>query len=202
MRGMHSVEIVVYDGFDDLDAVGPFEVLAAAGFATALVTLDETPEVTTAHGLRVTPHGTLGAAPELLVVPGGGWGDRASAGAWAEVRRGRLPAAIAERHRAGSTVAAVCTGTMLVAAAGLLAGRPAVTHRVALDDLREAGADVHPEARVVDDGDLLSAGGVTSGIDLALHLVARERGDAAAAAAARRIEHEPRGSVLLTRAPA
>jgi transcriptional regulator GlxA family with amidase domain len=85
---------------------------------------------------------------------------------------------------------------MIVAAAGLLAGRPAVTHHAALAELAESGALVRADARVVDDGDLLTAGGVTSAIDLALHLVRRERGEETATAAARRIEHEPRGSVL------
>jgi transcriptional regulator GlxA family with amidase domain len=140
----------------------------------------------------------LDPAPELLVVPGGAWASRAPQGAWAEVRRGVIPAAIAERHAAGSVVAGVCTGVMLLAASGMLRGRPAVTHRVALEELREAGADLRPEARVVDDGDVLSAGGVTSAIDLALHIVERERGEEAAAVGARRIEYERRQPVLET----
>jgi transcriptional regulator GlxA family with amidase domain len=77
---------------------------------------------------------------------------------------------------------------MLLAAAGLLSGRPAVTHHTALDDLRAAGADVRDGERVVDDGDIVTAAGVTSGIDLALHLVRQARGDAVARAAAREIE--------------
>jgi transcriptional regulator GlxA family with amidase domain len=104
------------------------------------------------------------------------------------VSRGVIPAAIAERYAAGCSIAGVCTGTMLLAASGILDGRPAVTHRSALDDLRGFGVDVHPEARVVDDGDVITAGGVTSGIDLALHIVARERGREAAEAEAARIE--------------
>jgi transcriptional regulator GlxA family with amidase domain len=84
---------------------------------------------------------------------------------------------------------------MLVAAAGLLNGRPAITHHAAIDDLREAGATVIEDARVVDDGDLLSAGGVTSGIDLALWIVERELGDRAAEAAARALEHVRVGAV-------
>jgi transcriptional regulator GlxA family with amidase domain len=79
---------------------------------------------------------------------------------------------------------------MLIAASGILRGRPAVTHRSALDDLRDYGVDVRPEARVIDDGDVLTSGGVTSGIDLALHVVERARGRAAALKEAARIEHE------------
>ncbi|HKP88425.1 MAG TPA: DJ-1/PfpI family protein [Thermoleophilaceae bacterium] len=82
---------------------------------------------------------------------------------------------------------------MILAAGGLLRGRPAVTHHTALEELREAGAVVRADARVVDDGDVLTAAGVTSAIDLALHVVERECGRAAAVAGARRIEYEPQG---------
>jgi transcriptional regulator GlxA family with amidase domain len=85
---------------------------------------------------------------------------------------------------------------MLLAASGMLRGRPAVAHRACLEDLGRYGADVHAEARVIDDGDVLTAGGVTSAIDLALQVVERARGQAAALAGAQRIEHEPRGEVL------
>jgi len=188
---MH-VQILIYDGFDELDAVAPFEILAAAGFTTELVTLGETGSVRTAHGMSIVPHGRLSPAPDLLVVPGGGWAARAARGAWAEVQDGELPTAIAERHAAGTVVAGVCTGAMILAASGLLRGRPAVTHHTALDELAEYGADVRREARVVDDGDVLTAGGVTSAIDLALRVIERERGAAAASAAARRLEYERR----------
>jgi transcriptional regulator GlxA family with amidase domain len=195
---MENVQVIVFDGFDELDAIAPYEILAVAGFAVELVTLDGPRRVTTGHGMSVNAHAALGAAPDLIVVPGGGWAARAPEGAWAEVQDGRLPAAIAERHAAGSVVAGVCTGGMILAAAGLLRGRPAVTHHAAIEELRESGAEVHPEARVVDDGDVLTAGGVTSAIDLALHVVARERGEEAASAGARRIEYEPRGPVRIS----
>ena len=110
------------------------------------------------------------------------------------VERGDLPRAIAERHAAGALVASVCTGAMLLAAAGLLEGRPATTHHTALADLRAAGAHV-VEARVVDDGDVVTAGGVTSGLDLVLWLVERHLGPALAVAAERELEYERRGTV-------
>jgi transcriptional regulator GlxA family with amidase domain len=108
------------------------------------------------------------------------------------------PSAIAERHASGTRIAGVCTGAMLIAASGILRARPAVTHWWALDDLREFGVNVHPEARVVDDDDVLTSGGVTSGIDLALHLIELDRGRDAALGEAARIEHEFRGPVLKT----
>jgi transcriptional regulator GlxA family with amidase domain len=194
---MGTTEIVMFDGFDELDVVAPFEILISAGYHVQLVTLEPCQSVTGAHGMRLTPGGVLGPRPDLLVVPGGGWVSKASESAWGEVRRGALPSAIAERHAAGSRIAGVCTGAMLIAAGGILRGRPAVTHRSALDDLRGYGVQVHPEARVVDDGDVLTSGGVTSGIDLALHLIEVDRGRDAALSQAARIEHEIRGPVLV-----
>jgi transcriptional regulator GlxA family with amidase domain len=188
-------EILVYDGFDELDAVGPFEVLAAAGFEVALVADGPATEVVAGHGLRVGVDRALSERPELLIVPGGAWAARGERGAWAEYRRGTLPEAIARRHAAGTRVASVCTGAMLLGPGGLVQGRPATTHHVAFEDLAGEGAEVIRDARVVDDGDLLSAGGVTSGLDLALWLVEREQGAEAAARAAARIEHTRDGRV-------
>jgi transcriptional regulator GlxA family with amidase domain len=199
------IAVVVFDGFDELDAIGPLEVLrnaAAMGDAELsvdLVTLDGAAAVTGSHGLRVRPDGRLDPdRTDLLVVPGGGWNDRAPRGARAEAERGELPAAIAAAHRAGAVVATVCTGAMLATAAGLTRGRPAVTHHDAIEELRTSGAEV-VEARVVDDGDLVTAGGVTSGIDLALWLVERQFGPELADAVAAEIEHPRHGEVWRAR---
>ena len=186
-----TVEILLFDGWDELDGLGPWEVLrqaerAGAPLACRLVALDGARSVTGCNGLTVLAEAPL-ARPDWLVVPGGGWGERAERGAWGEVRRGRLPRAVAEAHARGASIASVCTGAMILAAAGLLSGRPAVTHRSALAALAAAGA--RPiDARVVDDGDLVTAGGVTSGLDLGLHLVARLAGPAAAEAVATEME--------------
>jgi len=175
-----AVEIVLFDGWDELDALAPFEVLRqaerrGAPLSCRLVTLGE-----------VRAAAPLGR-PGWLVVPGGGWNGRAERGAWGEVQRGHLPRAVGEAHARGAGVASVCTGALIVAATGLLRGRPAVTHRSALGDLARAGAEV-VEARVVDDGDLVTAGGVTSGLDLGLRLLDRLAGPAAAAEVAAEME--------------
>ena len=194
------VAIVLFDGFDELDAIGPFEVLREAARRGAdldvrLVTLEGAREVAGSRGLRVLADGGLGdGRPDLVIVPGGGWNDRAEHGAWAEAQRGELPTALARHHAEGATVATVCTGGMIAAAAGLVAGRPAVTHHTALRDLQAAGAEV-VRARVVDDGDLVMAGGVTSGLDLALWLVERHFGAELADAIADELEYERRGDV-------
>jgi transcriptional regulator GlxA family with amidase domain len=192
-------EVLLYDGCDELDALAPWEVLSEISRArddveAALVTLDGGTPIRASHGAVITPHRALSEQVDLLVVPGGGWNDRSRNGAWSEVERGVLPEAIRARHDAGATVASVCTGAMLLAAAGLLTGRPAITHHVAIDDLRAAGAQVI-HARVVDDGDVVTAGGVTSGLDLVLHLVERNWGAPLALAAERELEYERRGTV-------
>jgi transcriptional regulator GlxA family with amidase domain len=195
------IAILLYDGFDELDAIGPFEVFQNAGAAGAdctatLRTVDPCDQITASHGLRVEPDGVLDDVdPDAVVVPGGGWNDRGEAGAWAEAQRGAIPEVVSASHERGATVAGVCTGGMLLARAGVTDGRPAVTHAGALDDLRETDATV-VDARVVDDGDVLTAGGVTSGLDLAVHLVAREFGPEIAEQVTTEMEYEPRGEVL------
>ncbi|WP_226483070.1 DJ-1/PfpI family protein [Natrinema amylolyticum] len=192
-----TAEIVLFDGFDELDAIGPYEVLengarAGASLETRLVTLTETDLVTASHGLRVEPDGTLGE-PDILLVPGGGW--TTDGGVRAAVEDGALPTAVGERAATGSTIASVCTGAMVLAEGGVLEGRPATTHAVAKGDLKGYAADVH-DARVVDDGDVLTAGGVTAGIDLALWLLEREFGAAIAEAVETEMEHERRVEVV------
>jgi transcriptional regulator GlxA family with amidase domain len=191
---MHA-EILLFDGFDELDALGPWEVLAGVAavrddVTARLVTLEGAREVRADHGAVVHAQRALGARPDVLIVPGGGWFGRGEEGAWAEARRGAVPAAIAERHAAGTIAASVCTGALLLAHAGVLRGHRATTNRGAYDDLRGFdGVDV-VEARVVDDGDVVTAGGPVCGIDLALALVQRFGGAALAEAAATEIHYD------------
>lgn len=195
-----NVEIALFDGFEELDAFGPYEVLNLAGgggadLSVSLVTLSGARTVPAAYGARVESDGELGATnPDVVVVPGGGWNDRAEQGAWAEAERGDLPERLAELHEAGTTLASVCTGGMLLARAGILDGRPATTNHNALEDLRDTDAAVI-EARVVDDGDVVTAGAITAGIDLGLHLLEREFGEAVASAVAEGMAYERRGPI-------
>ncbi|WP_418280854.1 DJ-1/PfpI family protein [Halorubrum sp. DTA98] len=214
-----NVDVLLYDGFDELDGIGPYEVFDyAIGYAAdgedrqggdrvdahsgrvRYVTLDDREAVTASHGTRVGVDGTLADpdasdAPDLLVVPGGGWNARdEEASAWAEAQIGAIPAALSTYHEAGVRIASVCTGTMLLAASGVTDGRRVVTHAGALAELRESGAAV-VDARVVDDGDLVTAGGVTSGLDLALYVVEQEFGEAIAERVATVIEYERRYEV-------
>ena len=108
--------------------------------------------------------------------------------------RGEIPAYLAELHQAGTTIAAVCTGAMLLAAGGILQGRPAITHHGAIDELQVAGVEVIRQ-RVVDDDRVITSGGVTSGLDLALWLVERFAGVSIANAVADEMEYERQGIV-------
>lgn len=198
-----AAAIVVFDGFDDLDAVAPFEILSAAGFPVRLVRPPaHPPRVTSAHGLVAEVPRILGEATDLpgdrtslVIVPGGGWLDGSPSGVRSQCE-GELPGLLARLSRDGAVVASVCTGAMLLAAAGLLEGRPAVTNRHALDDLAAAGAEVQAAARVVDAGNVVTCGGPAAGLDLGIALVTRFAGGEAAAAAADRLEHQPVGPVV------
>jgi transcriptional regulator GlxA family with amidase domain len=190
------IEVILYDGFDELDALAPYEVFRTAEALGAplraeLVGAEGAATITASHGTRViVDRGPSGEA-DMVVVPGGGWNTRSAAGAWAEAQRGTLPSRLAELHAAGTTIASVCTGAMLLAAADITKGRPATTHHNAIEDLRASGARV-VRARVVDDGDVITAGGVTSGIDLALRIVERHASRAIADAVGGEIEYEGR----------
>ncbi|MEI8081219.1 MAG: DJ-1/PfpI family protein [Actinomycetes bacterium] len=188
------IGIIIFDGFDELDAIGPLEVFRMAASLGAdiqaeLVTREPAVAVTASHGLVVVPDcvyspGEFGA----LLVVGGSWLDRSAEGAWTQVERGDwLPLLKAEAD-AGTTMLSVCTGAMLLAHAGVIGARRATTHASAHPDLADTGADVVDE-RVVDEGSLITCGGVTSGLDLALHFVGRLAGDNVATQVRRRLEY-------------
>ncbi|MDD5199007.1 MAG: DJ-1/PfpI family protein [Terrimicrobiaceae bacterium] len=190
--------VLIFAGAEELDVFGPYEVLCAArlagaGIETSLATVGEPGPVRLAHGTTVISPGRFDRA-DLLVVPGGGWANRSAAGARSEAENPATLAALRTAHAAGTVIAGVCTGAMLLARAGLLARRPAITHHSAVEDLRASGATI-TGARVVDDGDVVTCGGVTAGIDLALWLVERFCGAACAARTAAYLEYERRGEV-------
>jgi transcriptional regulator GlxA family with amidase domain len=196
-------QIVLFDGFDPLDVVAPYEVLTAGGmFADGAIVA----ELVSAEGAREVPAGldllALRATAELdpvradlVVVPGaaGRPTDEIPAILARTLDTG-LPALLAAALADPTvTVATVCGGSLLLAMAGLINGRPATTHHMGLVQLAKSGAAV--DARIVDDGDLISAAGVTSGLDLGLFLVERELGSGVALAVEQLIEHQRRGTV-------
>jgi transcriptional regulator GlxA family with amidase domain len=169
------IDIILFDGFDELDAVAPYEVLRTAAefgapIEAELVGAHGAATITASHGTRIVVERGASETADMLLVPGGGYFH--GTGIRSEIERGELPRLLTAAHERGAIVGSVCTGAMLLAATGIVSGRRATTHHLAIDDLRAAGAEV-VEARFVDDGDIVSAGGVTSGLDLALHLVER-----------------------------
>jgi transcriptional regulator GlxA family with amidase domain len=193
------IEIVVFDGMDELDAIVPFEVLTNAShfqkdWDVALVGIRERGVVVGSHGMRLDVTETLGS-PDAVVVPGGGWGDRAPKGAWQLATDENLREHLKVIAKNGEWVASVCTGAMLLAAAEITKGRPATTHHVAHEELRASGADLKAEFRIVDDGDLLTCGGVMSGMDLSLWIVERELGPEIAARVSKEMEYERQGKL-------
>jgi uncharacterized protein (DUF427 family)/putative intracellular protease/amidase len=190
---MTTIDIVLFDGVDELDAVGPLEVLRGAAaqgadLSVRLVTRTEPLDLTGHHGLRMRADAVYEPGADVLLVPGGGWIARAEAGAWAEAERGDWLPLIRAAADAGVVLAGVCTGVMLLAKAGVIGARPATTHRGARGELEASGVTV-VDQRVVDAGGLVTAGGVTSGIDLGLHLVERLVGPEAAVDQATRLEY-------------
>ncbi|WP_017594462.1 DJ-1/PfpI family protein [Nocardiopsis potens] len=188
------IGILFFDGVEELDAVGPWEVLSfwaahvAAGAPRTLAISPDGRAVRCAKGLTVSADHSRDDAPGLdVLIHPGGQGTRALAGDrehldWLRARAAATP-----------ITASVCTGSLVLAAAGLLTGRRATTHWRSLGRLAEAdpGIDVVHDARFVDEGSVVTSAGVSAGIDMALHLVARLDGAAAADRVRRGIQYEP-----------
>lgn len=193
-----AIAVFVFDGAEELDFAGPWEVLAmwARGWpgdgVTVFTVAREEGSVECAKGLRVLPDHTWETAPpfDVLVFPGGR-GTRSQLGDsairdWLHAARDR-----------GALLTSVCTGSLVFADAGLLDGRPATTYWAQLDLLASLGTDieVRGEARFVDDGDVVTASGVSAGIDMALHLVARLHSRERAVEVRRAIQYDPQPPV-------
>jgi transcriptional regulator GlxA family with amidase domain len=182
-----QIAILLYDRFTALDVVGPYDVLSRLPGADVVLTgIRRGPVSNEVGSLPLTTVAALGDVPhpDVVVVPGGpGW---AEAAADAGVLRWL---ADVDRHTTWTT--SVCTGSLLLASAGLLDGRPATTHWLARDLLTELGAHT-VEERVVRDGKYLTAAGVSAGIDMALTLAGLAAGDAVARTIQLALEYDPR----------
>lgn len=207
---MHA-QIVLFDGFDPLDVIAPYEVLWAGGIAANGVL---TVELVSAEGPREVAGGSGGLVlratamldpdkADLIIVPG-------AAGPVTQPENGpeiaTIPMLLARTmdtdlptlmrkalDNPRVIVAAVCGGSLALAMAGLLEGRHVVTHHLGMDLLGATGA-IPVRARVVDDGDLVTAGGVTSGLDLGLYLLERTLGPRIARSVEDLFEYERRGT--------
>lgn len=195
---LKTIGILLFDDVEELDAVGPWEVLSywtrrSPEDGYRVVTFSESGgPVTCAKGLTISPQHSDTDVPDLdvLVYPGGRGTRRhleePAQLDWVRAQRERVP-----------LMASVCTGSLVYAAAGLLHGRPATTHWAALDLLAELDPtiELRPADRFVDDGDVISAAGVSAGIDMALHLVDRLAGRERAREVRRGIQYDPQPPV-------
>ncbi len=171
------IQIALFDGFDEIDVFGPYEMLSVPGITVELARVDGPGPVRSMRGIGVSADHALEPCDGILV-PGGGWGNRAEAGAWAEVRRGALPDRLTELAPDLPWLASVCSGGMILASAGLLAGHAATTNPGCYEEFRPLVGELVDE-RVVDDGDRITAGALFCGVDLGVWVIERELGTAA-----------------------
>lgn len=188
------VLLMLFDDVDTLDFSGPLEVFSITGqratgpvpFSVTTVAERQLPPVTTRSGLRITPYYTYANAPQadILIVPGG-------LGARHERHNPVTVSFIRQQARGAELVFSVCTGALLLGAAGLLDGLRATTHHRALDELAETApaCTILRDVRYVDNGQIITSAGITAGIDAALYVVSRMTNQETALETARHLEY-------------
>jgi putative intracellular protease/amidase len=181
-----QIAFLLFDELTALDAVGPYDVLnRIPGSETVFVaeqpgqfeTEAGTLSLVASHALRDVPR------PDILVIPGGDGTRRL-------LTREPVLDWVRDVHRTSSWTTSVCTGSLVLAAAGILDGLPATTHWMARDELAALGAVPMPD-RIVEQGKIMTAAGVSAGIDMALTLTQRIHGDSLAEAIQLGIEYDP-----------
>ena len=191
------IGIIIFDEVEVLDFCGPFEVFSVtrldearrrdepSPFEVLLVTeFDRT--VTATGGMKVVPDFTFENCPKLdIMVMPGGWGTRR------EMKNNAMLSFVVSRAAHVETMASVCTGSLILGNAGLLEGLRATTHWRSLDLMRELfpKVTVDSESHVVDQGRIITSAGISAGIDMALHVVARYCGETVARSTAKHMEY-------------
>jgi putative intracellular protease/amidase len=180
------IAIPIFDGLTALDAIGPYEVLSRLpGARVHFLALEPGPQRTGNGMLALTADASLDdfPAPDVIVMPGG-HGTRAL------MHDDRMLAWVRAAHETSSFTTSVCTGSLVLAAAGILDRLEATTHWAVLDTLGRLGA-IPVTRRVVEQGKVITAAGVSSGIDMALTLAARIADEDVARAIQLAIEYDP-----------
>jgi transcriptional regulator GlxA family with amidase domain len=189
------IGIILFDGAEELDWAGPWEVLSywskshpEDDVEVFTVARDNSAPIECAKGLRVLADYSWDSVPEIdvLVYPGG-------RGTRAQVGDDEVRAWVRSVHERARLTTSVCTGALILADAGLLEGRPATTHWDDFDELLaiDGSIEARREARFVDEGDIITAAGVSAGIDMALYLIVRLHSDDRAREIKRGIHYEP-----------
>jgi len=181
-----EIAILLYDRFTALDAVGPYEVLSRLpGASVTFVAEQPGPTRTDTRRLTLHADGSLQehAHPQIVLVPGG-------PGQSALMDDGPVHEWLVGAHETSTWTTSVCTGSLILAAAGLLEGRRATSHWLALEELGRLGVEPATD-RVVFDGKIVTAAGVSAGIDMALALAAQIAGEGVAQAIQLGTEYDP-----------
>lgn len=182
-----DIAFLVYDGFTTLDAIGPFEVLSRLPGATAkFVGIEKGPVATDTGSLTIMADYDLSEVPqpEVIVVPGGGAGTMKALG------DERILAWLRQAHETSQWTTSVCTGALILGAAGILKDMEVTTHWFARDMLEPFGA-TYSEKRVIRNGKVITAAGVSAGIDMGLTLAAEIGGPETAKMIQLFIEYDP-----------
>ncbi|MET0340902.1 MAG: DJ-1/PfpI family protein [Polyangiales bacterium] len=189
-----KLQVLLFDGFEITDGLAPYDVLkvssnGGARFQTSLVALGDAPEVKSLHDVVVKPNAAFDESADILVLPGAPqlWRNN--------IQPPGLDVLLQKWVAAGKVLATVCTGAVLAARTGVLKGRNVATHRAAHEVIKATGVNLIPNAKVVDDGNVLSSGGVIAGVDLAIYMIDRFYGAQAALAAETIFEYERHGVV-------
>jgi transcriptional regulator GlxA family with amidase domain len=183
--------VVLFDGFDPLDAIGPYETLTAGGVRTELVAAEGAREVPAGLGLlSLKATARLDPTTDVIVVPGAAALQEEDIFALLSAGAATLGPTLKNTK---AIIATVCGGSLLLAIAGLIKGRNATTNHLGLHALESMGVNA-VRARIVDDGDLVTAAGVSSGVDLGLYLIDRELGAQQALEVEELFAHERRGT--------
>ncbi len=187
------VGILLFNEVEVLDFAGPFEVFSLAETADQQKFFDvqtisaDGGMITARNGLRVLPDVSFAECPalDLLIIPGGYGAEEI------ELYNSELLAWIVERSQQVSILASVCTGALLLAQAGLLDGKEATTHWLDLERLRKLfpAVSVQEKVKFVEDGSIITSGGIAAGIDMSFYLVAKICGPAVAQRTAKRMEY-------------
>jgi transcriptional regulator GlxA family with amidase domain len=181
-----KVQVLLFDGITALDAIGPYEVLRSApGWEVEFVAREKGEVRTDSGALGLSADASLGdaGAADVVLVPGGK-GNRPL------LEDAEVLDWLRRADEGTKWTTSVCTGSLLLGAAGLLEGRRATGHWAFLEELRAYGAEP-VGGRYVEDGKVITAAGVSAGIDMALHLVGREAGPEVAQAVQLGIEYDP-----------
>ena len=190
-----SIGIALFDGAEELDWAGPWEVLSywsrykpEDNVEVFTVARDNSRPIECNKGLRVLADHSWDSAPaiDVLVYPGGD-------GTRIQIGDDEVRAWVRSVHERARLTTSVCTGAWILADAGLLKGRPATTHWEDFDELLaiDGSIEARRKDRFVDDGDIITAAGISAGIDMALYLIARLHSEDRAREIKRRLQYEP-----------